>query len=143
MGFGFWGQSSRPAYTAAGSFCLWLAKTRGVKALADLYGSAGDFEGTYGESLSALEGEWLTFLRTLLQLRADPLDAEAVGQGRIDLHRLARDPRLLLRRHMVQRPHVVEAIGELHQEHPDVLAHRQEHLAKALGLLLLAREIGR
>ncbi len=77
MGIGFWGQSSRPAYTAAGSFCLWLAETRGVKALADLYGSAGDFGGTYGESLGALEGEWLTFLRAR-ELR--PRDVEALRQ---------------------------------------------------------------
>jgi hypothetical protein len=30
MGLGFWGKASRRAYTAAGSFCLWLIETRGV-----------------------------------------------------------------------------------------------------------------
>ena len=40
---------------------------------------------------------------------------------------------------MVQRPHVVQAIGQLHQDDPDVVHHRQQHLAEILGLPLLAR----
>ena len=47
------------------------------------------------------------------------------------------DPPLL--RQMVQRPHVVQPVGELHQDHPDVVDHRQQHLAEVLGLPLLAR----
>ncbi len=77
MGLGFWGQSSRRAYTAAGSFCLWLSETRGVPALAELYSSAGDFQGTYGESLGDLEEAWLAFLRER-ELR--PRDVEALRQ---------------------------------------------------------------
>jgi hypothetical protein len=48
---------------------------------------------------------------------------------------------LLVARHVLQRAHVVEAIDELHQEHADVLAHREQHLAEALRLLLLARQV--
>jgi hypothetical protein len=38
---------------------------------------------------------------------------------------------------------VVGAIGELHQNHADVLRHRDDHLAEVLRLLLLLRERGR
>ena len=40
---------------------------------------------------------------------------------------------------MLERPHVVEAVRELDQEHADVARHRDEHLAEALGLPVLAR----
>jgi hypothetical protein len=35
-----------------------------------------------------------------------------------------------------------EPVGELHQDHPDVVDHRQQHLAEVLGLALLARREG-
>jgi hypothetical protein len=38
---------------------------------------------------------------------------------------------------VLERAHVVEAVGELHQQHADVLGHVQQHLAKALGLAIL------
>lgn len=62
MGLGFWGKASRRAYTAAGSFSLWLIETRGVPAFTALYTSAGDFEAAYGAPLAALERDWLAFL---------------------------------------------------------------------------------
>ena len=40
---------------------------------------------------------------------------------------------------MVQRPHVVEPVGQFDQDDPDVIHHRQQHLAEVLGLALLAR----
>jgi hypothetical protein len=55
---------------------------------------------------------------------------------------------LLLRGQAVQRAHVVEPVGELDQDDPDVLGHREQHLADVLGLLLLvavgaeARQLG-
>ena len=36
----------------------------------------------------------------------------------------------------------MEAIGELHQDDPDVVDHRQQHLAEVLGLPLLAGRKG-
>ena len=39
-----------------------------------------------------------------------------------------------------ERPHVVEAVGELDEDDADVLRHRQEHLPDVLGLLLLERD---
>ncbi|MDC0720118.1 hypothetical protein [Nannocystis bainbridge] len=74
MGFGFWGKSSRRAYTAAGSFSRWLIDTRGVDPFLQLYGTAGDFELAYGTSLDALEVEWLAYLRAR-PLRARDIEA--------------------------------------------------------------------
>ena len=44
------------------------------------------------------------------------------------------------RRHGIERAHVVQPVGQLDQHDADVVDHRQEHLAQALGLLrVLAR----
>ncbi|MGB1014209.1 MAG: tetratricopeptide repeat protein [Nannocystaceae bacterium] len=63
MGFGFWGKASRQAYTAAGSFCLWLLETYGVDGLVGVYANAGDFDAVYGMSLVDLEAQWVGFLK--------------------------------------------------------------------------------
>jgi len=42
-------------------------------------------------------------------------------------------------RHEFERPHIVQAIGELDQENTDVLGDREQQLAQILGLLGLAR----
>ena len=39
---------------------------------------------------------------------------------------------------VMERPHVVEPIRELHQDDADVIHHRQQHLAEVLSLALLA-----
>ena len=59
-------------------------------------------------------------------------------ERRVDLERLARLLELLLLRHRRERPHVVEAVGELDQDDPDVRGHRDHHLAVVLGLVLVA-----
>ena len=43
---------------------------------------------------------------------------------------------------MLQGPHVVQAIGQLHQDHADVVDHRQQHLAEVFRLPLFARRKG-
>ena len=72
----------------------------------------------------------------LLELGLDRVDAEAVGDRRVDLQRLARDGAALGRRHRAERAHVVRAVGELDHDDADVAHHRQQHLAEALGLRL-------
>ncbi|MDZ7821396.1 MAG: hypothetical protein U5N26_06055 [Candidatus Marinimicrobia bacterium] len=37
----------------------------------------------------------------------------------------------------VEGAHIVEAVGEFDDDHPDVIGNAQEHLAEILGLLLL------
>ncbi len=77
-------------------------------------------------------------------VHADPL-----GQRRVNIHRLARDPpALVLRRNVVKRAHVVQPVGELDEQHADVVAQRQQELAQifrrsfVLGLGLDLAELG-
>jgi hypothetical protein len=42
------------------------------------------------------------------------------------------------RRESADRAHVVQAVGELDQDHPQIAGHRQQHLAEALGHRLVA-----
>jgi hypothetical protein len=72
MGLGFWGRASSQAYTAAGSFVLWLIETEGIDPVIEVYRNAGDFEAAFGRPLPTLEKEWVTFLR------ARPLKEEQV-----------------------------------------------------------------
>ena len=75
--------------------------------------------------------------REVLELPLDLPDPEALRQRRVDLQGLAGDAPLLLRGQSVQRAHVVQPVGELDEDDPDVLRHREQHLADVLGLLLL------
>ena len=59
-------------------------------------------------------------------------------ERREDVERLLRLLDLLLLGQRVERAHVVEAVGQLDQDHPDVVGHRDHHLAVVLGLLLVA-----
>ena len=77
--------------------------------------------------------------REVLQLEVERVEAEPVRDRRVDVERLARDALAMDRRHRVQRAHVVQPVGELDQDDADVLRHRQQHLAEALGLRVLAR----
>ena len=78
-----------------------------------------------------LEGE-------VLELPLERVDTEAMSQRRVDLERLARLLHLLLLAQVLDRAHVVQAIGELDQDHPHVGRHRHDHLAVVLRLGLLA-----
>ena len=40
---------------------------------------------------------------------------------------------------MLERAHVVQAIGELNEDDANVVDHRQHHLSQILGLLFLTR----
>mmetsp|Transcript_22065 Transcript_22065/g.56341 ORF Transcript_22065/g.56341 Transcript_22065/m.56341 type:complete len:553 (-) Transcript_22065:541-2199(-) len=75
--------------------------------------------------------------REIGQLRLILPHAEAVGEWREDLESLARDRRPLLHRHVLQRAHVVHAVGELHDDDAPVVRHRDEHGAHILHLFHL------
>ena len=77
--------------------------------------------------------------REVLELPLDRVDAEAVRERRVDLQGLLGLVDLLLLGHRLDRAHVVQAIGELDQDDPDVRGHRDHHLAVVLGLRLVAR----
>ena len=66
--------------------------------------------------------------------------ADALGQRSVNIHRLARDPStLVLRRDVIERAHIVQPVGELHQQHPDVVGKREQELAEVLGRALVFR----
>jgi tetratricopeptide (TPR) repeat protein len=77
MGPGFFTKASQVAYTAAGSFCLYLVETRGFEPMAKLYRSAGDFDESYGTPLEPLEREWLEFLGARQGVSDDDVAAAA------------------------------------------------------------------
>ena len=77
--------------------------------------------------------------RQLLQLVLDLRHAEPVGDRRVDVERLLCDAQAPVLGQEQQRTHVVQPVGELDQDDPDVVDHRQQHLAEVLGLALLAR----
>ena len=79
--------------------------------------------------------------RRILQLPLDLLHAEPVGERRIDLHRLHGFGDLLGGRLVLQRPGVVQPVGDLDEDDADVLGHGHEHLAQVLHLLLFHRGI--
>ena len=77
--------------------------------------------------------------RQLLELVLHLAHPEAVGDRRVDVARLLRDLDAALLGQVAERPHVVQAVGELDEDDADVVDHRQQHLAEVLGLPLLAR----
>ena len=95
-----------------------------------------------GFGFELAEGERLHLLHELVH--ADPL-----GERRVDVHRLARDPATLVGvLDVPQRAHVVQPVGQLDQQHTDVVGHRQQELAQVLrralvvGLGLDLRQLG-
>ena len=71
----------------------------------------------------------------VLELLLEFAHAEPVSQGRVDVHRLPRRLLLLLSGERCDRPHVVQAIGELDDQDSNVVGHRDEHLADRCRLL--------
>ena len=72
----------------------------------------------------------------VFQFQAQTVDAEPVGNRGVDLQRLAGDPAAFFRRHDAECTHVVQAVGELDQDHADIARHGQHHLAEAGSLRL-------
>ena len=78
--------------------------------------------------------------REIFQFAADLAHAEAVRDGRVDLQSLARDALPALRAQAAQRPHVVQTVGQLHDDDADVVDHREQHLAVTLRLAVFGRK---
>ena len=74
----------------------------------------------------------------VLQLPLDRVHAEPVGQRREDLQDLAGLALLLLPRQVAQGAHVVQPVGQLDHQDPDVPGHGDHHLAHGLRLGRLA-----
>ena len=72
--------------------------------------------------------------RKFLKLAENVVEAEPVRDRNIDFKGLSTDAGALLGPHDAERAHVVEAVGELHENDADVARHGKEHLPEAFGL---------
>ena len=76
--------------------------------------------------------------RQRLHLVHDLVHADPLGERGVDIHRLAGDPAaLVLVWHVVERAHVVQPVGELDQQHADVVGQSEQELAQILGRALV------
>ncbi len=73
--------------------------------------------------------------RQLFQLAAHALHAHAAGERGVDVERVLGDAGALGLRHEIQRAHVVQAVGELDQQHARVVGDGEQELAEILRLL--------
>ena len=76
----------------------------------------------------------LVLEREIFELRFDAIQTQSVGKGRKDVERFAHNLILSRRRHRIEGAHVVEAVGNLHQDDANVVAHREEYLLERLCL---------
>ena len=76
--------------------------------------------------------------REVFELAAQFAHAQPMSQRRVDVERFARDLLLLFRLKVLERAHVVQAVGELDEHHAHVGDHGQQHLANVFGLVLFA-----
>ena len=87
------------------------------------------FDLVVGHGVEVFEGR-------VLQLPLHALHAQAVGDGRVNLHGFQRLLALLVRGLVLHGAHVVGAVGNLDEDDADVPGHGHEHLAQILHLLL-------
>jgi hypothetical protein len=89
----------------------------------------GDFflQGEVSVRLEEAESE-------IFEFALDDGHAEAMGDGGVDVHGLARDALLLDGRKEFQGAHVVEAVCELDQDDANVVDHGEKHFADVFGL---------
>ena len=76
----------------------------------------------------------LVFQAQVLELGFDVVEAQTVGQRRVHEQRLRGDLLLLVGPHVLQGPHVVQAVGELDQNDAHVVAQGEQHLPEILRL---------
>ena len=75
----------------------------------------------------------------VFELVAHLLHAHAAGERRVDFERLIGGAAARLGSLIGQRAHIVQAVGELDQQHPHIVGDGEQELAQVLGLLGLAR----
>ncbi len=62
------------------------------------------------------------------------MDAEAIRDRRVKIESLTRNAAAFFRTKHTHRTHVVQPVGELHEDHAEVFGHRDGHLLEILGL---------
>jgi len=89
-------------------------------------------DGLVGFRIDVAEGQ-------VFQLVAHVLHAHATGERRIDFHRLFGNAGALVVAHVLERAHIVQAIGQFDQKDTHVVGDRQQQLAQVFRLLGLLR----
>ena len=84
-------------------------------------------ENPIAEGIAVRKGEFLKFAEHLVE-------TEPVRDRNVDVERFLPDAGAFFGTHYAQRPHVVETVGKLHENHPNVPRHGEKHFAKTLGL---------
>ena len=125
-----------------------LAATRDLRLDVEIVQTAADFGDRLGEVDLALRraradevvelGETLWVQRRerqVFELLLELLHAQAMGKRCVDVERLLGDASLLVAGHRGDGAHVVQAVGELDDQHAQVACHRHQHLAHRRGLL--------
>ena len=99
-------------------------------------------DGFIGFRLHVLEGEQLHLAHIFVH-------ADAFGERSVDIHRLMRDSEpLFLALDEMQRSHIVEAVGQLDEQHADIIGHGEQEFAQifrgplVVGLRLDLRQLG-
>ena len=69
----------------------------------------------------------------VLQFGLEAVHAQPLRDRRVDVERFARDAAARFGIDRAERAHVVQAVGELDQDHAQIARHRQQHLAEAFG----------
>ena len=79
--------------------------------------------------LGMLEAETQVF-----EFRLDFVEAESIGEWRVDVKRFACDFVLLVGWLRLERAHIVESVADFDEDDADVVAHRQQQFFEVLGL---------
>src|SRR6476620_7276664 len=77
--------------------------------------------------------------REILELPPDPRHSEAVCERGVKVSRFLSNAAALFGRQIIERAHVVQAIGELDQDYTRILRDREQELAVILDLPFLRR----
>ena len=78
----------------------------------------------------------------LLELDTDAIHAQPICYGGIDIQGFSRNATSFIGSQYVQRAHIVEAVGNLDQDNPQVLGHGHGHLLEVFCLCLGAAAEG-
>ena len=70
----------------------------------------------------------------ILELHLNLVQSETIGDGSIDIERLASNLVLLVGSQVLERTHIVQAVGNLNEDDADILRHGKEQLLEVLGL---------
>ena len=80
--------------------------------------------------------------RQILELVFDLPHSQSVGDGRVDVQGLLPDGQSSPLRHVAERTHVVQPVGQLDENDANVVDHGEQHLAEVFRLSFLARGEG-